>query len=704
MTAMNGRTFLRGLSAGWLSGMLLSVAMVAQAASREWTGAGVGDDWSTAENWKDSQKPAANDTAVFGGQGMGRNVVDEAWTLSGLTYTNSSKTAGHLTDLDGNRLIVSGTLGWGTLNYDTRAAISNGTLQLGTGSLTADLLDGLNAHTNGCTELTVYGTVDAVNLRDVRVGYNQGTVQYPQATTGVLDLGSAVIVGAGVPNSFVCRDLTIGQGHTAGYGDRACGVLRLPPSVTNITVRDFRLARARSRRGTLDLGENSQLRSFTCANFYMGHYGHAEILGWPRSVNMTVGTPSSPGRMYVGVDSVYRPTHAELAISNAAFVAYLTELCVGDNNTSGGMAPSSCTGRLDLAHATVQIGNTPNQVKLTKLSLAGNYQQHARNILGELKLPPAVNSIEADTLVIGNSGWYERGSEKAIATAILDLGSGSQLTNLAANTTFFFGKGCRGYINGLPEGVHIRVGRPEVPATVFSMASNETRPSHATLTPTNGSFSLHVRDFDLGMGEDLHCSPRLGLEGRLDLRETEVRAFVVTNNAFVGAHATVANLYGRGYLHLPACDASVSNTLMVGDTGAGSLGVLELEGTRLAVGRRLEVGPTGCITTRVLGASCGLDFRSSETNDFALATGAVLHLAFDASPLADPSAGYWGLRVAGDARSHLQQLTVAPARLTWSTDGLNPAESRRVGIHYSAKGDYTYVGLAPPTGTMMMVR
>jgi hypothetical protein len=119
--------------------------------------------------------------------------------------------------------------------------------------------------------------------------------------------------------------------------------------------------------------------------------------------------------------------------------------------------------------------------------------------------------------------------------------------------------------------------------------------------------------------------------------------------------------------------------------------LLDLYGTTVAISRTCTVERTGIVTSRVYGASCGLDIASSTTNRFQIASGGRVHLVFASS-----TPKLWGLRMAGDQRVHLQTLH-GLGRLTWSA----PAGATPV-IAYLQSA--TVVHIPPPSGTVLMVR
>lgn len=79
-------------------------------------------------------------------------------------------------------------------------------------------------------------------------------------------------------------------------------------------------------------------------------------------------------------------------------------------------------------------------------------------------------------------------------------------------------------------------------------------------------------------------------------------------------------------------------------------------------------------------------------------------LNFLSDPASPNEFPYWGLRVGGNQIEELSALTSSPVRLQWDTGGLSPASLERFGIHYDGGADRTYIGVAPPQGTLIMLK
>lgn len=689
----------------WLISRLVLAMLVmgsdvemAHATVRTWTGGGMpgNPNWSNTNNWVGGIKPnpAGGDAAVFNSDGLGVSVVDQDWVLNGLTYNQTNAPDGvHVHDLAGNRLtLASGLLQAGHVS-NTHIVISNGVFQVGKDATSAEIRLGRLAGgpaTNGL--LKIFGTFETRNRGNVYVGYNTYNNRATYHRDMTLDLGQTVIVSDGATNGLTLNNLYV------GYQFDAEGLLRLPASLTNLHVNALGIANeANFLHGTVDLGANSQLRSIICdADFLLGRGGTGQFLNWPTNVNVTVGASGTPARMEVGYNHGWDRSDAALVVSNAVFTATLTNLVVGYSFISWSTGGS---GFLDLEHAQVQIGATPNQIKADALEIASGTGLGA---VGELRLPASLTSIEAKIFSIGNAYTYTHD----IARATLRLGTPSQLTNLVVTQEFYFGHGCNAFLFGFPAHVNIRVGAPEAPAKVFYLASKHHSSPVVSWTPEQARVSVYVDDFRLGSLKD----PSLGnrqATGTFDLRQSTVEAFVVTNQAWIAAEdpdTSNANI-GQGYFYLPSCDVFIHKLAVgVGTHATRCEGVIGLQGGTFEIGASLRVGSRGRITSHVNGESGGPWLNSDDSADFVIDANGKIQIIFDADPLDLTQRNYWGLVAAGDQVDYLTSLAAA-GRLTWDTTAMLPYWAKQVGIQYDKKSNITYVGFDPrPRGTMLVIR
>ena len=269
----------------------------------------------------------------------------------------------------------------------------------------------------------------------------------------------------------------------------------------------------------------------------------------------------------------------------------------------------------------------------------------------------------------------------------------------------------------LPPGVTVQIGTVtgtaklnvgSRPAGQYPLYGETYGNGRAVLRITNGTFRGYLSELKVGTKED---STKV-VTGIVDLASADVPVLNVIGHAFIGAEngtnwsSTVqsGNRYGYGYVYLPTCVVNIASNLYMGDTNPSSLGLLDLNGTEMRVSGAVFVDTTGVVTTRVSGASAGLNFLGTDTNKFTVRTAGRIKLHFTANPV-DPGANCWGLRMSGNVTNLFRSLTNAPARLTWDLSGLNPGLQSVFGIQYDAIGNYTYVGLrGVPRGTIFSLQ
>lgn len=686
--------------APYVVGAILALAAAhATAADRTWAAGGADDNWSTLDNWTGANPPATNDGVVFANAGLGRtNAVDQDRQVSALSYSNSSLTQGHLTDLTGHTLIITNFLRAGYNASNCTAILSNGILQLGTSNRTAALTVGYNGETNvvfySNIWLKIASSLNITNLGDVRVSYagSKNVQGESNRCVAVLDLSEAVIDSPLGSNTFKAGILRVGGYHSTGK-------LILPPQLTAIELGQMWVPSDthNDQHGILDFGANPQLQTFRVRNgFHLASGGAGFLVGWPTNVDVYIGSPTNYVVMGVGEQNGYGLARGTFAMTNGSLTAYLSDLNVGKVGTF-----HTPHGYLDLSGTQVQIGDEINKIKVGNLVIGGGGGSNP-NHYGTLKLPPEITDIICATNELGRG--YNYNATNVIAT--LDLGANTCLTNFVVSNTFYLAEGARTLIYGLPtSNWNLTIGTPEKPAS-FRVASRSQSDSSVIFSPTGCVFTAYLSEFPIADNASaVYGKP----SATVDLQRVTVNALVVTGNVTIAADAvSVSNKNARGTLYLPDCDASFGN-LYVGNAwtspAPASAGRLDLSGTRLSVTNLLRIGLTGIVSNHVSGVSGGLDLLSENTNDFQIAaTNGGVSVSFEANPSAQPGDRYyWGLRMAGDQRAYFQDL-VNNARIRIGTSGLSPALASRAGVYYNARDNKTYIGLPPLSGTLLLIR
>ncbi len=365
-------------------------------------------------------------------------------------------------------------------------------------------------------------------------------------------------------------------------------------------------------------------------------------------------------------------------------------------------------GLLDLRGAFIRSGNATNTIRL---SGAFNLGTGAGTSGGQIFLPPAITNITVGSFAIGGAG----NEQIASFPNNLVLGTNAQLRTLTVTNEFDFSRGRFLHYDvdgnshtGLPGHVAFTMGTASHRAGYMRIATGgnnngvSDRTVH-TFGPGIGTFHAHVAGLNVASGS-VNGHHRWGA---LDLRGATVTAFDIAGQVKIGG------VSGHGRIYCPAGTITCAS-LQVGVGASGFIagtGLLSLSNTQFEVTGGVTVGdpfattpnnyppPTerGLVETTINGVSCGLDIGGTLT----VTNVAAIKLDFVAPPSA-AGGEYSGLRVAGDQTAALEALHAA-GKLTWTTAGIPEADLPRIGIHYQPRRDYTYVGLAPPRGTLLTI-
>jgi hypothetical protein len=275
-------------------------------------------------------------------------------------------------------------------------------------------------------------------LGEISVG--QGAFGNEMPADGLLDLSSSSVQIGPAPDMVTLTNLNVGFKVTyeaaAVGGTYAKGVLKLPPTVTNITVGNLFLGPQDNCRGWIDIGSNSQLRALIVTNsFFFG--GGEAMIGYdkagtftnylPAGIQVRIGQPEryahaqiarrhpsqypSYGAFY-GID-------ARLTVSNGAFAGYFSRLLIAmkeKGNTKVG------TGVLDLRNATMnafQVGGDFYLAKDTGEAPYGGIAGENANQYGYgyVYLPGGQVNISSN-LYVGETNIISRGWLELFGTAV----------------------------------------------------------------------------------------------------------------------------------------------------------------------------------------------------------------------------------------------------------------------------------------------
>ncbi len=690
-------------------------------AQEAWDGGGLGDLWSTGDNWADNSAPPNpyTGTIYFGNPGMGTNVLDADRVVRYLVYTNNSLDAMHTLDLNGRRLTIEEYLQvWlhdskrSLTNSNTRIGITNGAIQLGTATRDADLrvtyLAGNtpNNYVVSNNTLTISADLLATNWGNLSVSHHAANHYGGTILEGTMDLSGCTIVSEGVSNRIKCANFVVG-GATLNTSCR--GHLRLPSAIFEIETGDFVVGGAGtgSGRGVLDLGENSQLaRIIARTKFWYGAGSDGIISNWPGNVDLVLGTPAATASFRVGSGVSSRANIGAVLInSNAVVEGHISDLLVG---TSLIYNYGQCiTGIVDLATCAIHTGGASNELHTTELRVGGmnigmNYDSYGGKPAA-LRLPRTLKMIV--------TGFFQLGAISS-GTAYLNLGADSQLQTFTVTNDFYLGyNGAKGYLVGLPtNGVALTIGTPERPV-IFSQGSSRGRTytyaGQADLVLTNVAWRAYLKNADIGMSRYSGQYDHYAV-AKLDLRESVLHAFDVADSMVLG-HIYSSPVYQThkrtiGQVFLPRGTVNIATNLVMGDRIAPSSALLDLSGTRVTVGGKAELWSTATVNARVRGVSAGIEILSSAADALAVSNGAVVNVIFELDPADITQRRYSGLTAVGDQTAQFAALH-ADGRLVWNTAALTPRWARKVGIRYDAEDNVTYVGFDPRTqGTLLLLR
>lgn len=725
--------------AGWRPGLIAAaiLAVLPGTAQIQWTGAGSDDSWGTAENWAAQTVPptpysgsiqfAIDDLGNTSRLDADRVIAGTEGKLTQGLHVNPASApggTGHTLELETHTLTLNG----GSLQVGYNASnavltIRNGMLCLGD-STAIDLFVGAGTLSSGFfpgNRLTLDDVVlDTTRTRTIAVGRS---INGSRSWQGVLDLCHAVITAGGRPDTLALEgDLQVGSGYASQASPRTVGELLLPTSLRAIEVRDLYVGYERYNTGIIDFGAGSLLTNLTVRrNLYLSSgagCGEGYLINQPAGIGVTVGTPAAPGSVRIAWHDSWASNYditGRLAVVEGRFTAHLSELIIGWHKGSNEGKPH---GILDLSRATVKIGSAADhQIHVPTLLIGSRLfsfgNQGGAPVDGLFRIPPAVTHLVCGNFYLGN-GANGRG--------ILDIGADSQLRTLTVTNGLYLGggeahighAGDAGWVDYLPNDLALTVGSPSAPARLhIGRRPGGQYPSYAEMYPptarlilTNGSVHAWLAELAVGVKEPSTRS----IQGVLDLRGAEIGAFSVAGSAFIGAETNkpyyaveASNQNGKGLVHLRAAEGEIGDSIFLGDTHATSFGLLDLDRSTLVVQRALDINTTGLLSNRVYSTSSGIDLTSPSTNALRIATGGGLRLVFQEIP-ADPNTPCWGLRLRGDRRADLHELAAAPARLSWDTAALPPEYRRRVGIHYDAARDVTFVGMDRIHGTILLVR
>jgi hypothetical protein len=208
-----------------------------------------------------------------------------------------------------------------------------------------------------------------------------------------------------------------------------------------------------------------------------------------------------------------------------------------------------------------------------------------------------------------------------------------------------------------------------------------------------GEFHGYVSALQVGVKHTPEYAGR-NSTGLLDLR-TATDFDLDAQQIWIGSSSGAVNS-AFGDVYLPAGQARADQVVVSSVPGEGTGdGMLELNGTVLSVSTSLYVGTNGQLVVNVDTTSSGPELDADASLD--VAAGGEITLSFNAEPQ-NVFSGHYGLRWGGDKVATLETL-VSDGDITWND--ADPV-GQRVGVYFY-HGD-TFIGIAPPRGSIIMLR
>lgn len=667
-----------------------------QAAIYQWTGSAGDSQWTSANNWNPNTgyPSSTSDDALFSTNVNVAVDVNADITIRYLMPSNTYVT-NTFTIATGRTFSPYYLQGHNGSRTNT-VIIQGGTFKPRTSLIVGQQTTAGPRATNEVYLVVTNTIFDTENLTNgIYVGYNNWTVGY---TYGSLDGQGATFHHKGVPNILKVPQLWLAPGMR---GNNNSALLRLPPSITNITVNSLYM------RGIsdFDLGDQPQLETVVISNEALIGRGYIvyrdgsgnTFTNLPPNVELKIGTPGTPAAFDFGV--MYDTALIMRWGGFRRFEGYFSRVNIGQCQNS-----LSAYAELDLASVGELAGDfTAERVATPILRLGGG----SRYGTGVLRLPSTVTNLAFDIFELGNVPELY-----APPSSVLHLGSNTQLRAFTVRDSFVIGRGQFEFTTAdghprtnLPGGVVFKVGTPDRRASL-RVGNCIYLGSTSLLGPGIASFEGWLNELLIGHVGPLYANH--AITATLDLRGVDVIALDVQSNVTIGAHFNNAST-----CYLYSASMRCAN-LTVGSNAHSTLSYnresfLHLSNTVATVTNSVTIRETGRVAVRVDGRSSGLDLLAT---NLTVAPPSVfpqyygrISVVFSRDPLS-PSEDYFGVRLRGNAVALLQSLTSAvPPRLTADIAGLSPSVRSRFGIYYLAGRDQTILGVpGVPSGTVILIR
>lgn len=304
--------------------------------------------------------------------------------------------------------------------------------------------------------------------------------------------------------------------------------------------------------------------------------------------------------------------------------------------------------------------------------------------------------IDADRIVVGRG-------DNASATGSLKLGNGVAASqDFRVNESLKIGTGGvssalvvlepDNNIAGTLEwgtGSSVTLGSSGQPITLEIGVSSVTRGTNITVTGsakgTGGSFSAHLSTLTIGSQNGTTSGKTYLTSGELDLRDTEVLHFSASQDVHIGVGDGNGS---QGILRLANAAAHFGQNLTIGDTKAGSSGLVELTGSVIHIDGNVLLNESGRVEVVVAGGSSGLFLSEGSSFSTALPESEVANYSITFSGFGEAPGIYYGLAWGGDQTTPLNTL-IGEEKITWT----NLTSLDTIGVFYDFTTNATYLGV-----------
>lgn len=693
----------------WVTGVFATMLMAgwAHGLNRTWndsTGSGL---WTNAANWVENAVPGSADYAFFDNTKVGTSFLNTDLTIGNYRCLSTSGTNVLLIGA-AKTLSVSGASAFfisasGTQN--SNLIVSNGTLRFTGGASLYAAVGGSTVSISSTWTAFRDATVDFDNAKRLFVGYTTASAS-GRLAYGTLDLSGATIKSGTALNSIKLSGDTIDPWGLQVGRNRATGILKLPPAVTNIDVQAFYLGGIDTLPETswIDLGVNPQLKRIkvnggifqNCFGDFTYSDGATTYTGLPDGVEMELGSAATPIIFYLGYAHYIFGTPPSTLLRRSwggfrRFDAYFIDVLIGHAQDASYHYSST---ELDLSKATVTFNNSSSTFYVRNRLGIGQFETSGSGKSdGTLRLPPSIVSISCTNFAFGGFA--------ATNASLVQFGTNAFHT-LTVQNAFYFNNGRFRHVTPAgatndgfsAAGITLKLGSSNR-LGLLEVGRCNSSASYAGEAILAGVTNVQSYLSSIKIGQNTNTYLTTGV---VDLRGATLAPLSVSGTVQLCDSGNT-----RAFLYLSEGTATVGSvTMALNNTNSATLWMSNVVVTvtnSFTMGKANGVACSATVTNIVAGKPSGIDLLVANTNNFVIQNTGVMKIIFQAEPIV-PKAPCWGLRMAGDQTAFFAQL-VANGRLTWETPGLSSSSSTCVKVYYEE--GKTYLGLQPRHGTLIAI-